>query len=741
MRYINLFLQTMRRSGYDVSNPSELRDLKKAIAEYYNAGYAADDPKRLYLDDSLDDWSRIEPFLETQHKQGFITKEFIRDIGDIFDDLRESRSADDIRLDKDADFGNYTANVDLVKDLPNETFRNNLIEAFGKGEVEAAVRIKKSGALQGQDPGKWGMKTSDNWEDELVWLLEGRNHPEHPLYYKKLDGAASKYIGNKSDPTPPSGEGITSITDAQFKGNEFDNIFDKMQDMVKSDDPTTSSVGKSLDNIADDLAKIGESKKKRNKILNDAIDEILGPEEVDDLMTDDWVDNRAKEIDTETKVADATLAEITEAKQAMQMAVEQGRIEEAKTIADELLRMGVKLDEGGYKSDVPIDMANILKKPEHAKGGRVGLFKGGNPLEKIKMNRRGFLGLMGSGIAASVAGAKGLLTGGKSAVATAKATAEMTASGMPKWFPLLVNQIRTKGKGKPATYAEVKGGEPNIIVYEYKDPDISIEPIRMEENLDTGMIEVTGRGDESQLVSMTYYAPETAVNVRTGTRSGAKEGEFVVEEMTKHPEQGWIETGAEDYDSLKGGVDNWEAAVKGPYRTKEELSKAADEFIGVQRGQPEPFDPDGKFKTGGRVGLEAGGVALYEKTQKERAAWMEKLERMKRAKLMQMEKNLPGTVRKNLNMLNPYNEDPTGEGAIRNTRTLYDNYIREMQVDGRREQMDELLRLEEEKFRQQKLKSQEPRLFEAKTGGLVPPKRGPLANGIGTRFKEKTTWR
>ena len=360
MRYINLFLQTMRRSGYDVSNPSELRDLKKAIAEYYNAGYAADDPKRLYLDDSLDDWSRIEPFLETQHKQGFITKEFIRDIGDIFDDLRESRSADDIRLDKDADFGNYTANVDLVKDLPNETFRNNLIEAFGKGEVEAAVRIKKSGALQGQDPGKWGMKTSDNWEDELVWLLEGRNHPEHPLYYKKLDGAASKYIGNKSDPTPPSGEGITSITDAQFKGNEFDNIFDKMQDMVKSDDPTTSSVGKSLDNIADDLAKIGESKKKRNKILNDAIDEILGPEEVDDLMTDDWVDNRAKEIDTETKVADATLAEITEAKQAMQMAVEQGRIEEAKTIADELLRMGVKLDEGGYKSDVPIDMANIL---------------------------------------------------------------------------------------------------------------------------------------------------------------------------------------------------------------------------------------------------------------------------------------------------------------------------------------------------------------------------------------------
>ncbi len=67
MRYINIFLQAMRRSGYDVSNPSELRDIKKAIAEYYNAGYAPDDPKRLYLDDSLDDWKRIEPFLESQH--------------------------------------------------------------------------------------------------------------------------------------------------------------------------------------------------------------------------------------------------------------------------------------------------------------------------------------------------------------------------------------------------------------------------------------------------------------------------------------------------------------------------------------------------------------------------------------------------------------------------------------------------------------------------------------------------
>ena len=79
-QYVNLFLRAMRRSGYNVSNPTELRDLKKAIAEYYNAGYAPGDPKRIQLDDNLDDWARIEPFLDTQHKQGFITKEFIREI-------------------------------------------------------------------------------------------------------------------------------------------------------------------------------------------------------------------------------------------------------------------------------------------------------------------------------------------------------------------------------------------------------------------------------------------------------------------------------------------------------------------------------------------------------------------------------------------------------------------------------------------------------------------------------------
>ena len=338
-------------------------------------------------------------------------------------------------------------------------------------------------------------------------------------------------------------------------------------------------------------------KSERNKILSDAVEEI-DTQKTDDYMTDKFIEDTISKYERDTKIGDAVSMEIAEAKMAMEKAVAEGRMEEAEVIANELRRMSQKLEDGMYEDNIPTDMANILGKPEMEKGGRVGLDSGGNPLDKMKMGRRGFLGLMGSGLAALATGGKGLFT--KSATTAAATAPAMTASGMPAWFPLLVDKIRTNGTARPATYAEVKGGEPNIIVYELKDPDISIEPIRLEENVDTGMIEISGRGNESQLVTMTYYAPETAINARTGQLSGQKEGTFVVDEMTKHPEQGWIETGAEDYNSLKGGVENWEAAVKtGAQKTEERVA----DFITNQRGKPEPFDPEGTFAKGGMVGL------------------------------------------------------------------------------------------------------------------------------------------
>ena len=628
MRYFNLFLKNMRSTGRSVSNPSEIRDFKKAIAEYFNSGYLPDDPKRIVDTDNLDVIARdLEPLLETQHKQGFLTPELTEEIGIIFDDIRDSRSPIQKQMDEDYDFNQYGGvDVDLVQDIPNEMFRNNLINTFGEGEVKAAVAIKKKGALSG-GMGRFGLKESDTFEDELVWLLEGRNHPEHPMLYVKEDGASAKYLGPKSTP-PSTGGGVTNIG---VQNN--DAAMNRLKEMVELHKDNPFLLGPFRDAVASG-DKFGIFNDEQRKAAVAYIESILQPqlykapeetlldkeikrregieninrnepvEEIDTQATDDYLKNKFIEdtiskYETDRKIGDAVSMEIAEAKNALEKAVAEGRIEEAHVIADELRRMSQKLEEGGYEDNIPTDMANILGKPEMEKGGRVGLDGGGNPLDKLKMGRRGFLGLMGSGLAALATGGKGLFS--KSATTAAATAPTMTASGMPTWFPLLVDKIRTQGTSKPATYAEVKGGEPNIIVYELKDPDISsFEPIRMEENIDTGVIEITGRGNESQLVTMTYYAPEMAINARTGQQLGKEEGEFVVEEMTKHPHQGWIETGAEDYASLKGGVENWEAAVK---TSAQKTDERVAEFITNQRGRPEPFDPEGEFAKGGMVGL------------------------------------------------------------------------------------------------------------------------------------------
>ena len=648
MRYFNLFLKNMRSTGRSVSNPSEIRDFKKAIAEYFNSGYLPDDPKRIVDTDNLDVIpDRLEPLLETQHKQGFLTPELTEEIGIIYDDIREARSPMEKQMDEDYDFNQYGGvDVNLVEDIPNEMFRNNLINTFGEAEVKAAVAIKKKGGLSGL---QLGLKESDTFEDELVWLLEGRNHPEHPMLYVKEDGASAKYLGPKATP-PSTGGGVTNIgvqnndaamnrlkemvddykdnpfllkpfRDAVESGDKFGIFNDEQRkaavsyidsvlqpQLYKAPEETLldkdikrregiENVDQSLDNIKGDLGTLNEMKSEKNRILSEAVDEI-DTQATDDYVTGKFVDDKIAENERLTKVGEAVSMEIAEAKNAMEKAIAEGRMEEAAVIAEELKRMSQKLEDGMYEDNIPTDMANILGKPVMATGGRVGLESGGNPLDKIKMGRRGFLGLIGGGLAALATGGKGLFS--KGATTTAAASQSMTASGMPTWFPLLVDKIRTQGTSKPATYAQVKGGEPNIIVYELKDPDISVEPIRMEENIDTGMIEISGRGNESQLVTMTYYAPETAINARTGQQSGKKEGEFAVEEMTKHPEQGWVETGAEDYASLKGGVENWEAAVKTSAQKTEE--RVAD-FITNQRGRPEPFDPEGEFAKGGMVGI------------------------------------------------------------------------------------------------------------------------------------------
>ena len=386
----------MRSTGRSVSNPSEIRDFKKAIAEYFNSGYLPDDPKRIVDTDNLDVIpDRLEPLLVTQHKQGFLTPELTEEIGIIYDDIREARSPMEKQMDEDYDFNQYGGgDVNLVEDIPNEMFRNNLINTFGEAEVKAAVAIKKKGGLSGL---QLGLKESDTFEDELVWLLEGRNHPEHPMLYVKEDGASAKYLGPKATP-PSTGGGVTNIgvqnndaamnrlkemvddykdnpfllkpfRDAVESGDKFGIFNDEQRkaavsyidsvlqpQLYKAPEETLldkdikrregiENVDQSLDNIKGDLGTLNEMKSEKNRILSEAVDEI-DTQATDDYVTGKFVDDKIAENERLTKVGEAVSMEIAEAKNAMEKAIAEGRMEEAAVIAEEIKRMSQKFEDG-----------------------------------------------------------------------------------------------------------------------------------------------------------------------------------------------------------------------------------------------------------------------------------------------------------------------------------------------------------------------------------------------------------
>jgi hypothetical protein len=262
------------------------------------------------------------------------------------------------------------------------------------------------------------------------------------------------------------------------------------------------------------------------------------------------------------------------------------RMEEIQKAYEESVRTGV------YES--PFSPARIL----NAKGGRIGFDEGGGP----KMSRRGFLGMMGAGIA-SLFVPKGAQRVAE--IATAGATkVPLTAEGMPIWFPSLVNKIRKEGKLRKATYADAKGGEP-IDVYTFEDPSLSGKKLFMEENIQTGAITISGRGDDMQIAELRFIPGEESITVgERGTRKSKEPNAFEAEEFMKGPGEG-----IGDYenfggmDDLRFGVDSWANLVKSP---EEKLKEATDEFVKVQKNPTPNVDVD-EFAKGGRVGYNMGG--------------------------------------------------------------------------------------------------------------------------------------
>jgi len=239
--------------------------------------------------------------------------------------------------------------------------------------------------------------------------------------------------------------------------------------------------------------------------------------------------------------------------------------------------------------------------------------------KKFPTNRRDFLKLLGAGITTAFGGRYlKNLRGADDAVKIVKEIPQV--SGMPNWFPALVNKIRTEGKvvRKP-DYGDFTSGGDTEAVYVLKDKSLPNGEIRLYEDEATGVVSINGRGDDLQEVSLSYTPGENVVKTdQLGQRGVVTEKpHFEADEYIKGHE-GWgdIENfgGIED---LKGGLNSWSKLIEEP---KEKLKRIVDEFKAKQTN-PNTIDD---FATGGLVPPQRGPMHNGVGTLfKERQTWLQ----------------------------------------------------------------------------------------------------------------------
>jgi hypothetical protein len=235
-------------------------------------------------------------------------------------------------------------------------------------------------------------------------------------------------------------------------------------------------------------------------------------------------------------------------------------------------------------------------KPKKAEGGvisRVGLQDGGGP----KIGRRGFLGLLGAGIG-SLFMPKGVKQIAEAVVPAAKVIKQ--APGMPDWFPLLVNQIKSKGKiTREPDYKDFTSGGDTTVRYKLKDDSLSGGEIFLEEDLQSGTVGIFGRGDDGQQVSMDYYP-----GARTATKKGLKEDPptFEAGEFFKGEIQDFENIGVPT-DDLRGGLLSWEKLSGFNLTAREKIQRMMKKFEDDYKDpNVEPDDDLINMSQGGGVG-------------------------------------------------------------------------------------------------------------------------------------------
>ena len=229
------------------------------------------------------------------------------------------------------------------------------------------------------------------------------------------------------------------------------------------------------------------------------------------------------------------------------------------------------------------------KPKKKATGGRVQLKDGGGP----KITRRSVLQMMGAGIGSL------MMPRGAKKVADAMAPTIkkiVPAPGMPDWFPLLAQQIKTKGKKvREPDYADFTSGGDTTVRYELKDKNLAGDKIFLEEDMQTGTVSIFGRGDDYQQVSMDYFPGSRSVD-KSG-RIRETEPDFEMMEFAKGEIQDIENFGG--IDEMRGDLGSW-IKLSGIDKTAKKQLEEVKKLFKEETKDPN-VDVD-EFAKGGGVG-------------------------------------------------------------------------------------------------------------------------------------------
>ena len=236
-----------------------------------------------------------------------------------------------------------------------------------------------------------------------------------------------------------------------------------------------------------------------------------------------------------------------------------------------------------------------IKPKKKATGGRVQLKDGGGP----KLSRRRLLQLMSAGIGGLLM-PKGARKIADAMTPTVKKI--VPAPGMPDWFPLLVQQIKTKGKKvREPDYADFTSGGDTTVRYELKDKSLAGDKIFLEEDMQTGTVSIFGRGDDYQQVSMDYFPGSRSVD-KSG-RIRETEPDFEMMEFAKGEIQDIENFGG--IDEMRGDLGSW-IKLSGIDKTAKNQLEEVKKLFQERTKDPTPLEPPAgskeEFAEGGGVG-------------------------------------------------------------------------------------------------------------------------------------------